>query len=227
LDPQDLAIHTLRHHQATALAPLVQRFLQRDEIAEADPATNSVVVGAGAASRARVKVLIERLEAAFENKLDVVPIRPGMRTYSLPLPAEDATANHFAAGDHVDVLVTLTGRADEAGRPGSTSAETPVRTMLLIADVEVRAVDHAPYAAAAEPRSVATLDLHPVECLTLQYAQHVGRVKLAKRNAEDRVVKADPELGALACQGANLGAIVKAAGEKRAHDTRAEVALDP
>jgi pilus assembly protein CpaB len=109
--------------------------------------------------------------------------KPGMRAFTIQTTTLSAgVAGFVMPGDHVDVLMTMTGEANDGAGGGSTTT--------LLQNVEVMAVDQAIEAPAANKvdlsqlRSV-TLQVTPNEALVLDLGQNKGMLHLSLRNPED------------------------------------------
>jgi pilus assembly protein CpaB len=109
--------------------------------------------------------------------------KPGMRAFTIQVPRLDSGVAGFAMpGDHVDVLLTLSGD-DKDGTGGGS-------TITLLQNLEVMAVDQTIEAPAQNKvdanslRSV-TLQVTPDEALMLDLGQSRGALHLSLRNPED------------------------------------------
>jgi pilus assembly protein CpaB len=109
--------------------------------------------------------------------------KPGMRAFTIQIPSISSGMAGFAMpGDHVDVLLTMTGD-DRDGTGGGS-------TMTLLENIEVMAVDQTIEAPAANKvdanhlRSV-TLQVTPEQSLQLDLGQSRGTLHLSLRHPED------------------------------------------
>ncbi len=109
--------------------------------------------------------------------------KPGMRAFTIQTQnLSAAVAGFVMPGDHVDVLLMMTGDANDGSGGGSTTT--------LLQNLEVMAVDQAIEAPAAnkvdlaQMRSV-TLQVTPDQALKLDLGQSKGMLHLSLRNPED------------------------------------------
>jgi len=109
--------------------------------------------------------------------------KPGMRAFTITIPTMSSGMAGFAMpGDHVDVLLTMSGD-DKDGTGGGS-------TITLLENIEVMAVDQTIEAPAANKvdanhlRSV-TLQVTPEQSLELDLGQTRGTLHLSLRNPED------------------------------------------
>jgi pilus assembly protein CpaB len=109
--------------------------------------------------------------------------KPGMRAFTIHTPSvASGVAGFVMPGDHIDVLLTMSG--DEKDGTGGGS------TITLLQNLEVMAVDQLVEAPAQNKvntntlRSV-TLQVTPDEALQLELGQNRGTLHLSLRNPED------------------------------------------
>ena len=109
--------------------------------------------------------------------------KPGMRAFTILTPSvSSGMAGFVMPGDHVDVLLTMSGD-DKDGTGGGS-------TMTLLENIEVMAVDQTTDAPAANKvdanhlRSV-TLQITPDQSQQLDLGQSRGTLHLSLRNPED------------------------------------------
>ena len=109
--------------------------------------------------------------------------KPGMRAFTIHTPSvSSGVAGFVMPGDHIDVLLTMSGD-DKDGTGGGS-------TITLLQNLEVMAVDQTIEAPAQNKvdantlRSV-TLQVSPDEALMLELGQNRGTLHLSLRNPED------------------------------------------
>ena len=116
----------------------------------------------------------------------------GYRAVTVPVDSVTGVAGNVRPGSHVDIFGTF----DVAVKAGGTRRESvrPVtRTVLMLSDVTVLAIDNRTtatlYALAARRQgaiyTTITVSVTPEEAMLLIYAQNRGKLTLALRNALD------------------------------------------
>jgi pilus assembly protein CpaB len=109
--------------------------------------------------------------------------KPGMRAFTIQVPRLDSgVAGFVMPGDHVDVLLTMSGD-DKDGTGGGS-------TFTLLQNIEVMAVDQtieAPLQNKVDANTLrsVTLQVTPDESLMLDLGQNRGALHLSLRNPED------------------------------------------
>lgn len=143
-----------------------------------------------------------------------IHVNEGLRAYTISASGENAVAGLVIIGDRVDIMGTFLILGAEQGLQGVRSQKA--RTMYLMQDIEIKALDQVTSGRIKEGSfGMITFELDPLECLVLEFAQNTGKIKLVKRNAEDRFAKYNPD-HANEVHRENLMDFIKIASQRRA-----------
>ncbi len=149
-------------------------------------------------------------------------VKTGLRAYTMSASGEGAVAGLLVIGDRIDIMGTFLILGAEAGIGGERTQKA--RTMFLMQDVEIKALDQVTTGKTSGSFGMLTFELAPIECLVLEFASNTGKVKLVKRNSDDRFVQYDPEQR-IEVHRENLLDFIKIASQHRANVGKAEVGL--
>ena len=119
-------------------------------------------------------------------------LRKGQRAVTISVDAVSGVAGNIRPGSHVDVFGTFEVAA-QAGSSRGRGTASATRTVLMLSDITVLAVDNrttaTQYSLAARRQgaiySSVTVAVTPEESMLLVYGQHKGKLTLVLRNAMD------------------------------------------
>lgn len=122
-----------------------------------------------------------------EKSAEGIVVQRNKRAYSLSIGGVAGVSGLLVIRDRVDVIGTFLMKEREGAVGAAAEKDIAMaRTMYLMRDVEVKALDRTTTGSVQGNYNSVTFELSPEECLLLEFSSSVGQLKLVKRSQEDK-----------------------------------------